>query len=298
MDTKNRFPDNDLFRDVLIIDFDGSVSLPFKADKLDMRNREEEIRYSASFNQLEILENEIKEQIRNHKIFFLGNGDFHHISYLLIKNILKEPFQVIVFDNHPDNMIFPFGIHCGSWVYHASKLPNVLNTSVFGIASADIKGINIIQNHYSAIKTGRVKYYCLSPVPKLTKFLSSYKIEEKISSKNHISEILKKHVQSINAPVYLSIDKDVLSKESLKTTWDQGELSENDLLQCVREILPYVFAVDIVGDISSHDFKSHLKKIMKWLDGEKKFSPPSEKEHLRHTDFNMKLISLIKGIDL
>src|SRR3990170_5033551 len=174
MDTKNRFTDNDLFRDVLIIDFDGSVSLPFKADRLDMRNREEEIRYSASFNHFKILENEIKEQIKNHKIFFLGSGDFHHVSYLLIKNIIKEPFQVIVFDNHPDNMVFPFGIHCGSLVYHASKLPNVLNTAVFGIASADTKGINILQNHYSAIKTGKVKYYCLSTVPKLTKFLSSY----------------------------------------------------------------------------------------------------------------------------
>ena len=110
--------------------------------------------------------------------------------------------------------------------------------------------------------------------------------------------LFKKHVQKINLPVYLSIDKDVLSKETLKTTWDQGELSESNLLKCITEILPYVFAVDIVGDISFHDFKSPLKKFMKWIDGEKKFFPSDEQEHLRHTDFNIKLISLIKGIDL
>ncbi len=54
-------------------------------------------------------------------------------------------------------------------------------------------------------------------------------------------------------PVYLSIDKDVLSEEYARTNWDQGQLS----LKLLQEILQWIcsrnriLGVDICGELSS-----------------------------------------------
>src|SRR5689334_20738637 len=53
------------------------------------------------------------------KLWFMGSGDFHHISALLIETTLStldDPVTVIHFDNHPDWVNFSKGMHCGSWV--------------------------------------------------------------------------------------------------------------------------------------------------------------------------------------
>jgi len=53
---------------------------------------------------------------------FYGSGDFHHVSLALLRR-LREPFNLLVLDNHPDWMRgVPF-LHCGTWLRHASLLP-------------------------------------------------------------------------------------------------------------------------------------------------------------------------------
>jgi arginase family enzyme len=283
-------------QDALILDFDGSVSLPKEIPRLDMRGCEERVRYYSSFGDMTGLEGIIKKAVERHRVFFLGNGDFHHISYLLIKHMPYDGLHVVLFDNHPDNMFFPAGIHCGSWVYHASKLPNVTNISVFGIASKDIRGLNIIQNRFSVIRSGKVKYYCLAPVSKLMGLLSENGIDDIRASQKSVAEILKEEAQKKRGPVYLSIDKDVLSGETLRTGWDQGRMQENELLRCIEEIAPSVIAADIVGDISSYNYKSRLKKIMRLIDRYEQMPTNIEKEQFKHRELNMKILSLLKGI--
>lgn len=286
------------FEDTLVLDFDGSVFLPEEIPRLDMRDYEEMVRYYSSSDDITGLEGIIKEAVKRHRIFFLGNGDFHHISYLLIKYIPYKNIHVVVFDNHPDNMFFPTGIHCGSWVYHASKLPNVSNISVFGIASKDIRGLNIIQNRLSVIRSRKVKYYCLAPVSKLMRILSGNGIDDIRDSQKSVAEILKEESQKKRWPVYLSIDKDVISNRTLRTGWDQGRMQENELLRCIKEIVPSVIAADIVGDISSYNYKSRLKKIMRMIDGYEQMLINIEREQHKHRELNMKILSLLKGISV
>ncbi len=50
-----------------------------------------------------------------HAITFLGSGDFHHMSHLLVRQF-AEPLTLIVFDFHPDWDILPPRLGCGSWV--------------------------------------------------------------------------------------------------------------------------------------------------------------------------------------
>lgn len=279
----------------LILDFDGSVTLPRGIDRVDLRAYEEKFRYFARLSDMARMEDTIKTGLQTHRIFFLGSGDFHHISYLIIKNMPLEKLQVVVFDNHPDNMFFPAGIHCGSWVYHASRLPNVVNISVLGIASRDLSGLDLVQNRFSVIKSGKVRYYCLTPVSRLARLLSGSKIDDIRAERLNIADTLEKLVKGM--PVYLSIDKDVFTPNVAKTTWDQGRLSLNEVLKCIKAIAPNVAAADIVGDISLYRFKNPLKEIIRRIDGLEKPPADIKAERARHTEVNLKILFALKEIN-
>lgn len=281
------------FKDALILDFDGSVSMREDADSLDLREWEEGCRYFSGFGTMARLEGVIREEIKSRSIFLIGSGDFHHISYLLIKQIPQKDIQVVVFDNHTDNMFFPAGIHCGSWVYHTSRLPNVAGIAVFGIASGDISGLDLIQNRFSVIRSGKVKYYCLTPVSGLARLLGDTGIEDIRISEEDIPGVLKRHLQDSDGPVYLSIDKDVLRKEVVATGWDQGLMTEAGLLESVAMIAPSVIAADIAGDISSYSYRNPLKKLMRWVDGHDSLPDNIEKERLKHRELNMKILAAL-----
>lgn len=284
------------FKNTVVLDFDGSVPPFVPIERVDLASEEERVRYYAAKSRLTALEGRIKDVIARKKVFIIGSGDLHHISYLLIKNTPVKKLQVIVFDNHPDNMVFPAAVHCGSWVHHAARLPNVHSVSVFGIASKDLHGIDIVQNRFSSVRSGRVRYYCAAPVPGLAARLGGGGIVDLSRPEKDIKDVLLEAVKKTGLPVYLSIDKDVVRRADLRTTWDQGVLSEAKLLECVESIAPYVVAADITGDISAGRYKNPVKKIMRWIDGGDVPVPDLERERLRHVELNYKILRLLKGI--
>ena len=69
----------------------------------------------------------LEKRIKNRKekgITFIGSGNYHYMSYLLLKEMTK-PFTLVLFDNHPDlgtgHGSDQHMLTCGSWVYHALK---------------------------------------------------------------------------------------------------------------------------------------------------------------------------------
>ena len=150
---------------VLILNFDGSVQ-PFPgAETVELRGKEEAIRYGCGHGALQDLECHLRPILASRpKLAFMGSGDFHHVSYLLIKQLasLETPIQVLVFDNHPDNMRYPFGIHCGSWVRHVSQLPFITRVLVAGIASTDVEPGHVWENYLTPLYSGKVVYFCVN----------------------------------------------------------------------------------------------------------------------------------------
>ena len=57
-------------------------------------------------------------------VTFYGSGDFHHVSLALLRR-LKYPANLLVIDNHPDWMRGVPILHCGTWLYHAARLPHI-----------------------------------------------------------------------------------------------------------------------------------------------------------------------------
>src|SRR5436305_12196622 len=110
----------------LVLDFDGSVAPLDGAEVVPLRAREEEIRFACSLSSLRRLGDEVEIDA---PLVFTGSGDFHHVTFALLER-LRRPVHVVVFDNHPDNMRYPFGIHCGPWVAQAARLPPVARIAV------------------------------------------------------------------------------------------------------------------------------------------------------------------------
>lgn len=118
-------------------------------------------------------------------IHWLDSGDYHYVS-LFIQEMIREPYSLVLFDNHSDDQAGAFGdnlLSCGSWVTEAHRLPNWR--------------------------------------------------------------------QSAEA-VYISIDKDVLSREYARTDWDQGDMTLDQLFASIKDISlrHRIIGVDVCGELS------------------------------------------------
>ena len=263
-------------------------------DTLSLEHLSENIRYSASWKEMNLLEKLLLEHgAFGRPIYFMGNGDFHHLSYLTIKHFPRKKLHVVVFDNHPDNMIFPWGIHCGSWIYHAAQLSHVHTISVIGITSPDINWKNLWQNNTAVLKSGKVRYYVFRPI---TPLLKPYAID--IREKDFLI-FLGELVEKINLPIFFSLDKDVLNSNELKTGWDQGVMSINTLTK-VLDLIPFtsrLVGFDCVGDPSIFKFNGFWKKILRKIDGiDNQLDASSAYEHVALNTFLLQKILHIINI--
>ncbi|ANB57558.1 arginase family protein [Anoxybacillus sp. B7M1] len=151
-------------------------------------------------------------------LVFIGSGNYHYISYLLMKRI-QEPFTLILFDNHTDignGTDHEQIISCGSWVSYALELPLLQRAVIVGP----------------------------------TRWQSSLFSSETIVLSNNIvsPNLLLSHIQTEN--VYISIDKDVLREEDAMTNWDHGTMPLSALIGCLQELFVHknVVGIDICGE--------------------------------------------------
>ena len=148
-------------------------------------------------------------------IHFIDNGNYHYMSAIMLEQV-KEPFSLIVLDHHPDMQAPMFGdiLSCGGWVLDViEKNPYVRDIHVIG---ADRSLIDKLDEN----------------------------VRERAFFYDSVAGVNPQH------PVYLSIDKDVLSTSELITNWDQGEMTSGELLSFVKELITtrQVIGIDVCGE--------------------------------------------------
>ena len=216
-----------LNKGITIINFDETYKVQeelqhYRHENLDFQQLEH-VNLFCEEDSLHTLEKRIKNR-KQKGITFIGSGNYHYISYVLLKEMTK-PFTLVLFDNHPDlgtgngpdkNMLT-----CGSWVYHAlNKIPLLQQVVIIGptvvLANQSTNPRTVIfpfdgAHHYS-FKT------ILSAIP--------------------------------TENVYISIDKDVLNTDNVVTNWDQGMMDISTLTSILEHILKnkQVEGVDICGE--------------------------------------------------
>lgn len=207
------------------------------------------------------------------KLWFMGSGDFHHVSALLIDRAVAtedEQITVIHFDNHPDWVHFNGGMHCGSWVNRAAANPKVAKIITVGVSSKDLnqpewKGANL-----TLLRDGKLELFPFwhepSRVRKQYGEGPSYQQVGNAINWRTIAEqgdgpFLTMLLSRIKTrKVYLTIDKDVLRPEDALTNWDQGKMDLSYLLQLIQAIgqKHQIIGADVNGDYSTPNYTGNL----------------------------------------
>jgi arginase family enzyme len=280
----------------LILDFDASVKPLPGADVVAVADRQEAVRFGCRKHVLVALEPLIGPALdTGPRVVFMGSGDFHHVSYLLIERLRRRgaPVQIVVFDNHPDNMRYPFGIHCGSWVWHVSRLPFVARVVVVGITSTDVAAGRLWENHLVPLYSGKVVYFCVERGVDALRRIGVRRARSYPST----AAMLRGLASALAAwpeSIYLSIDKDVLAPEVVQTNWDQGVMQLQEMTSAIRSLRDRVVGADVVGDVSLYRYRSWFKRLLSGVEGQPEIPPRLLDEwQERHRAVNLELLSLL-----
>lgn len=160
---------------------------------------------------------EIKERSNLSSIHLLDSGNYHHLSRVYL-DLIKEPYNLVVYDNHTDMQFSAFGniLSCGSWIADAYETLHNLNKII-------VVGANSSYIEECAFNKDKRVVFTVS-----------------------ISDVYLENL----LPIYISIDKDVLSSNEFISDWDQGSMSLAALKKEMEFLIDRfrVIGTDICGE--------------------------------------------------
>ncbi len=190
-------------------------------------------------------------------LHWIDTGDYHYLSRLWLEKAAAEqgdaPFALVLFDHHPDMQEPAFGrvLSCGGWARDAfSGIPNLTQVLLVGIdPDLEVEILDLVFDGVLAVTTDDLR---------------------------HTGDALSQDVLEMfslldpNIPVYMSVDKDVLTKDHARTNWDQGCMTLMQLEAAVRRIAAghRLLGADICGGLSRDkggsdaDFEINLRTDM------------------------------------
>ena len=276
-----------LSQSIRILDFDGSVSKQqdllhkYPHQVINLKDLAPQARLWMNRRTRDAAAERISKT-SGRRITFLGSGDFHHITPLLLSEF-TEPISLIVFDFHPDWDTLPPRFGCGAWVTEALKRKNILKCLLIGVASEDISCPWIQSGNLNALSNDRLEIYPYAHTPSLVflrkiprnvslrvekSFLQSKIYWDELKDKNLKDFFLKTIRRLPTKNVYVSIDKDCLKNDYALTNWEEGKLALDELilmLKLIKENLD-IAGLDITGDYSKISVSGRLKGFFSRLD--------------------------------
>lgn len=201
---------------------------------------------------------------------FVGSGDFHHVSLALVRR-LREPFNLLLVDNHPDWMRGIPILHCGTWLWHACRLANVRRIYHVG---GDVDFDNGYRRlaPWAALKRGRITVFPAVRSYRAGRWPSVRtsplrKAGQGRLSPGRLEELLEPHRDDLARwPLYVSLDKDVMGTPDAVVNWDSGHLGlaevRDVLAAFVRASGRRMAGMDVVGDWSCVRVKGWLRRLL------------------------------------
>jgi hypothetical protein len=266
----NNLPDRPV-----VLDIDRSVGpLPGRL-VLPLEHWQESIRFGCSLATMRRFGAMLDELLpAEYGTVFTGSGDFHHLSWPLIARLqVATPFQVVVLDNHPDNMRFPFGVHCGSWVRGVAMLPQVSHVHVLGITSTDIAAAHAWENYLAPLRRGKLSYWSIGVDTGWSRRLGLAHAFHGFDTPAAMVDAFVEAQRTQSAPSYLSIDKDVFAPEVAHTNWDQGRLLTGHAMALIGSLRSGLVGSDINGEVSRYRYHSWWKRRLSAMDRQPAIDP-------------------------
>jgi arginase family enzyme len=246
-------------------------------------------------------------------ITFLGSGDFHHITSLILDEI-NDDISIISFDDHPDWDILPPKICCGSWVSRVLEKTNVKKVVIMGASSGDISPKPFRMGNYESFKDDRLEMYPYQHGPTNVLFKKIPKnVSIDVKSGIFHDEIQWQELDKKNIPefflhilrrlptkkVYVTIDKDCLKARDSLTNWAQGHMDIEELLSMLKLIKENadIIGLDITGDYSPAKTKGLIRTIITAINHPRDFSAKDKPRTLIDSvneASNIRILELLK----
>ncbi len=173
----------------------------------------------------ELAKEELRQKIASFGpkgVHFFDSGNYHYVSLLWLEKV-EEDFALVLFDNHPDMQPPSFGdiTSCGGWVKEAIE------------TLPHLKRVYMVGVDEELLSE-------LEPLP---------------------SQVVRGLPQDEALPIYISLDKDVLSCEYAKTDWSQGSMTLVELEEHLRGLLSNhrIIGVDICGEKKDNPTDADLR---------------------------------------
>ena len=164
-------------------------------------------------------------------IHFFDNGNYHYMSKLWTDHV-QEPFDLVVFDHHPDMQPPRFEgiLSCGGWVLEVLKNnPFVQSVTLIGVADHLVDEVKAELSQASDDHIlGRVQFV----------------------KESELATLGTQRIAESSTPIYISIDKDALSTSEAATNWDQGSLTYEQLVSTLTALAQNhkILGIDICGE--------------------------------------------------
>ena len=177
-------------------------------------------------------------------LHFLDNGNFHYLTRFWCEKI-TEDFTLVVYDHHVDlrKPVFPGLMSCGSWIRDV-LLRNSHCRAVL-IIGPECAQADIIERELQSLVAEDQPPRSSAPV-RVCCFTEDDILDGRAARE------LPHLLDALHLPVYISIDKDVLSRKVLRTNWDQGIMTEaefrRELDRFTMDPKIHILGVDICGE--------------------------------------------------
>ena len=167
-------------------------------------------------------------------IYFMDSGNYHYMSRIGAGRV-KEPFNLLVFDNHTDMQLPAFGglLSCGGWI--ASALEEVEKLQEVWLIGPDEEAYGQVEEPFK----GRVHFLSRERLAEARSHMAEKKGSEE--------ELIRSLEIPANIPLYISIDKDVLCPEDADTNWSQGDMRLETMVRCLECAVSRCKAGDILS---------------------------------------------------
>ena len=266
---------------IRILDLDGSLSpqaglfADAAAEWIPARDWGPRIRLACDFGAFDRFRGWLGDAMPPDEpaVTFYGSGDFHHVTLALLARI-RQPFNLLVLDKHPDWMRgIPF-LHCGTWLRHALRSPYLRRAFHCG-GETDFDNAYRWLAPWPEIAAGRVVVF-----PARRRFAgrgwAGVRLHPLLSEGDSPGRLPPGRPASPTStscaaiPLYVSIDKDVLTSQDAAVNWDSGLLRLEHALTTLETFVAAaegrLAGADVLGDWSPVRLGNWLNRLCTHLD--------------------------------
>jgi hypothetical protein len=298
---------------VRVLDLDGGIprqaTLMRSAQPLvhDLRRWGPRIRLACRFGRFAKFEKSLAKNLGEESpseptLTLFGSGDFHHVSLALLRR-QQRPFNLLVLDNHPDWMrAIPF-LHCGTWLYHAARLPQVQQIFHVGGNMDFDNGFRRLAP-WPLLRSGKIRvfpamrYFRRRPWSEVANEPVRPNADSLVTDLR-LHELLHPYRSQLEKyPLYISLDKDVMVVDDAVVNWDSGHLTLPEVEIVLSTFLAMargnLAGMDILGDWSAAQTGGLFRRYLHWTEHPALTIDPAQANRLNERTNLMLLNMMLK----